>query len=127
MEDESVEGWPLVAPNDGGIRPAGPQNACFYCRQKIGDPHARDCVMVTKRVRVRYSIELEVEVPHCWDQESVEFHRNEGTWCANNALEELQQRFGGNECMCGSFHCEFVADTDTTPRRELNPPGRSDN
>jgi hypothetical protein len=39
-----MDNWPLVAPNDDGIRPAGPRDACFYCRQKVGQPHKPDCV-----------------------------------------------------------------------------------
>lgn len=121
--------WPLVAPNDDGIRPAGAPDQCFYCRQKVGAEHARDCVMVKKTVLVRYSIELEIEVPHHWRQGDVEFNRNEGTWCANNAIDELRKRFATDEsgCMCGAFACEYLGDADVTPRRELQQPDRSQN
>ncbi len=120
--------WPLVAPNDDGIRPAGPPDECFYCRGKVGQPHARDCVVVTKTVRVRYSVELELTVPHHWKKEDLEFHRNEGSWCANNALDELHERFDGDgQCMCGAFTCEYLSDADVTPRRELREPDRGAN
>ena len=36
MDNEN--NWPLVDKNDDGIRPAGRQDACFYCGQRVGLP-----------------------------------------------------------------------------------------
>lgn len=58
---EQVMSWPTVDPEDDGIRPAGASDECFYCHQKVGEPHQRDCVIVTKRVRVRYLIDVDIE------------------------------------------------------------------
>lgn len=80
---------------------------CFYCHQPIGSEHKSDCVLIMKKVKVRMTIEYEVEVPADWSKEMVEFHRNESSWCAGNAIAELESLGDGNECLCGvaTFEC----------------------
>lgn len=115
--------WPLVAVNDDGIRPAGKPDACFYCQQKVGHPHARDCVVVSKKVRLRYTIDVEVSVPHFWTKNEIEFHRNQSSWCAGNIITEIveyEERVEeSGDCMCGKVHCTFMEVSDNTPTREL--------
>lgn len=60
--------FPIVTKDDHGIRPAGKPDECFYCHSKVGEPHGRDCVTITKRVRLKATIEFEVEVPHSWEK-----------------------------------------------------------
>jgi hypothetical protein len=70
---------PLVHPHDDGIRPAGSPKHCFYCRQAVGTPHLESCVVVTKIVSLRMTIEIEKEVPYCWtDAQIVEHEMHEG-------------------------------------------------
>ncbi|HYE20102.1 MAG TPA: hypothetical protein VEA69_16760 [Tepidisphaeraceae bacterium] len=119
--------WPLVLPNDDGIRPAGPPDECFYCRQKVGTPHGPTCVCVTRRVKVRYTFEIEIDVPHHWDDDHVHFHRNESSWCATNGLDDVtnfvDRQQGANGCVCPWFKCEVVEEVDGTPRvREKSKP-----
>lgn len=108
---------PLVLPNDDGIRPAGAPDECFYCRQKIGQPHGRECVAVHKKVKVLYTYELEIEVPYFWTKENVESHRNESSWCASNGIEELNNHFGreDTDCGCAGFSCEYIEDVPGEP------------
>jgi len=55
------------------------------------------------------------------DASAVEFHRNEGSWCAGNAITELSKMFeGANVCPCSIFECEFLDDVDTNPRIKEN-------
>ena len=111
--------FPLVLVNDDGIRPAGPQDACLYCRSKVGEQHKVDCVIITKKVRLRYSFDIEVEVPYSWNVQAIEFQRNEGSWCANNAISELVERYprtGLAECPCSVFTCEYLSTVDAIPR-----------
>jgi len=42
-----------------------------------------------KRVRLRLSMEYVVKVPESWDEERIEDHRNDGSWCADNLVDEL--------------------------------------
>lgn len=124
--------WPLVDENDDGIRPAGKSDVCFYCNQKVGEPHGRDCVVVTKTVKLRYSFKIEVDVPHFWEKSDIEFHRNEGTWCADNALSDISDFAKKHGCLCDVFEAKFLEIVDGTPKRAfresdaLNPSTRSE-
>lgn len=83
-------------------RPANMNGKCFYCNQEIGSTHKDDCGLINKKAIIRVNIEYEIEVPASWNKEDVEFHRNEGSWCANNVITELEELFKGEEksCMC---------------------------
>ena len=137
--------WPLVADDDDGIRPAGAPDECFYCKNKVGQPHSLDCVVVTKRIEMRVRAQLlggnivtglwQFEEPYAWDVGMSESHKNKSTWCAGNFLRE---RYTGNVrwdtgnpwpdliaicsargCLCSRVSFEFVRIVDATPRRKL--------
>lgn len=141
--------WPLVLSNDTGLRPIMP-GVCFYCRRSIGEPHGLECVCVTKRVELQVTVGSPIlfegvwplDVPHSWGPATIEFHRNQGTWCADNffdhvaevrwntgspaevnaALEVLRltaRREGRRGCLCGSVRFAFVRVVDDTPRRKV--------
>lgn len=111
--------WPKVIENDPGIRPAGKPDECFYCHRKVGQEHGRECVIVNKKVKVRYIYTFEIDVPHFWDERMILFHRNDSTWCANNGISELEDYFAGDDkgCSCSNYECEFIEDVDLTPFR----------
>lgn len=100
---------PLVKENDDGIRPAGEPDECFYCHSKVGEPHKFNCVTVCKNVKVRATIEYVKPVPVSWDKEMIEFHHNQGTYCANNIVKDLQEYIEyldkDDDCLCQ--HCNF--------------------
>lgn len=110
--------WPHVSVDDDGIRKAGPDDACLYCRSKIGEKHKANCVIVTRTVKVRYSYEIEIQVPHSWSADDIEFHRNESSWCSANSISELNDYIAKlknksgqlNDCMCEQFYCEYVGE-----------------
>ena len=54
-------------------RPASKEQQCFYCQQPIGGRHKVDCVLVSKRVKIRMTVEYEIEVPADWDEDLIEF------------------------------------------------------
>ena len=89
-------------------RPAKMDGTCFYCSQPIGAAHKDDCVLIRKRVRLKMTVVYEVDVPAFWDKDAVESHRNIGTWCANNAIDELNNLPG---CLCDYAKFEFIEDT----------------
>lgn len=64
-----------------------------------------------KTAKVRMVVEYDVWVPDSWDKHDVEFHRNEGSWCADNAIEELQG-LSGAKCLCSraKFECLSVGE-----------------
>ncbi|QEE24483.1 hypothetical protein CS053_08210 [Rhodanobacter glycinis] len=91
-------------------RPARMDGKCFYCQQAIGATHKDDCVLVSKKVVVRMIVEYEVEVPQEWNAAQVEFHRNAGSWCSNNAMRELEELQEAQGCLCHAARFEYVKD-----------------
>lgn len=100
-----------VTRKGAGMRDADP-NACFYCGKAIGENHDLDCVCVTKRVKLKATITFEVEVPHCWRKGDIEFHRNDGTWCSDNMLEELKAYAKKVGCLCPDTNIKYVETVD---------------
>ncbi len=156
QETRLVDGhpWPLVDVYDDGIRPAGKPTACFYCHKGVGYPHARDCVVVTKRVELRVHAELptgeeftglwQYDEVHAWDADEIEFHKNDSSWCAGNLLHEregsetltwegrdptdiLTSLHASGNCLCNVLSFEFVRVVDPTPRREIRVPEKEIN
>lgn len=107
---------PIVT--DEHLPPASDGVHCFWCGEPKGSRHKRECVTWLKRVVVRAIIEYEVEVPMSWGAPDVEFHRNDGSWCANNLLTELQEQFParGEACLCNATSFEFVGELDPACR-----------
>jgi len=95
---------------EAAMRPASSERSCFYCHRPIGESHADDCVLVIKRVVVRAVIEYEVSVPASWDAEQIEFHRNDGSWCANNMIGELEALSERDGCVCSAVGFEWLRD-----------------
>lgn len=140
------ETWPLVDPLDSGIRPAGRPDECFYCQKRVGIAHARDCVIVTKRVEMRVTATLptgetfiacwQFDEPHDLTAHMSEFLKNESSWCAGNFVDELDgpdvrwitgattpaERLtalhDAGDCLCGVLRFEFVRVVDGSPRRK---------
>lgn len=108
----------IVKPDDEGIRPAGPPDACFYCKAKVGDLHSEKCVSVTRKVRVRAVIEYEIDVPSHWGESDINFHRNEGSWCASNMLRELKaidEVEDGPGCLCPLVEFKYIGESESKP------------
>lgn len=103
--------FPLVHPQDDGIRPAGAPDECFYCKQKVGTPHLSDCVAVHQRVRLRLTVEVEVDQPHDWSPEEIEEFVEEDGCIEPGALEDGDIR-----------RCRFIAVVDPTPRIKIRSP-----
>lgn len=130
-----VATWPAVLPDDDGIRPAGAPDECFYCQQKVGQPHKPDCVTVTKNVL--YDVLMDDKKvgtllwpePHGWSPEQCEFVRNESSWCADNAINSIKwtdpeaektiAALGEWECSCSRLGFRFVRVEDCGPFVQL--------
>lgn len=81
-----------------------------------------------KTVRVRATIEYDLEVPENWTNKDIEFHRNDGTWCADSIVEELEEQAGTGghyteegyrPCMCGLTNFEVL---DAPERLRIRDP-----
>lgn len=81
-----------------------------------------------KTVRIRATIEYDLEVPEDWTNEDIEFHRNEGTYCADRIVDELKSQMGTDDlhyteegyrpCMCGTAQFEVLDEPVHTPIRD---------
>ncbi len=89
-------------------RPASAADECFYCRQQIGSDHGAECVLVIKMQKLKISIEVERPVPAHWDQKAIEFFHNEGTWCADNAIDWLKQVQSKDGCLCRATRVDYL-------------------
>ena len=105
----------VVRPEDA--RPAGKPDRCFYCGNEIGQMHNTGCVIMSKKVKVRFTIEYDIEVPIDWKKDLIEFSRNEGSWCVDNMVAELEQLAKKAEeedgCLCHpkyNAHFEYIED-----------------
>jgi hypothetical protein len=101
-----------------GIRDAGSPDHCFYCNTPKGEIHEEECVIRSRTVVVRFSIDLVVDVPESWQASNIEFKYNEGTWCANNITEMLTETVhrmdaAGIGCLCDTLSAEFVREADS--------------
>lgn len=92
------------------MRPACPKEECFYCQQSIGEEHKEHCVLIKKKVKVRMVVEYEIDVPASWDADDIEHHRNAGSWCTDNAIEELLGLSDKNGCICNLARFEYISD-----------------
>lgn len=81
---------------------------CFYCNGKINEPHDEDCVVPQKEVEVLVAVRMMISVPRFWDKKQIEFHRNEGTWCSDNWLEELEEYAKKRGCLCSDVVFKVV-------------------
>lgn len=100
---------------------------CFYCARLVGDPHKPDCVIVQKKVRIRFSVELDIDVPHHWTKEDVEFRYNESTWCVDNLIDFLLEFKADNPtwCLCGRGKADYLL-SDPTPKRQTRAEARAE-
>ncbi len=102
---------PVFTVTEKAMRPASDKRECFYCNVPIGGVHKTDCVLRHKKVLVRMTVEYEIEVPAFWEKKDVEFHRNEGSWCSNNALPELEKLADEKNCLCHCMNYECIRET----------------
>jgi hypothetical protein len=116
----------VVLADDYGIRPAGAPDERFYCHRKVGQLHRRKCYAIVKNVTydvLANGVKVGTfthEEPSFWDAEACESHKNESSWCSDNALhaiawldtrearqaEATVEALSDEDCSCGMF--EFV-------------------
>jgi len=108
-----------------GIRQGGEPDRCFYCNQPIGSQHRADCVIRSRTVIIEARIKMLISVPESWDSDMVEFHRNEGSWCASNVVEELDDQAKRCGCLCNDAEFSFVREATDEDEAEYRYSVRS--
>lgn len=135
MTLKKCDSWPLVAPGDDGIRPAGRPDECFYCQRRVGELHGSNCVCVNKIVE--YSVfahgrpvgTFRRADPHSWTVHDCEFHKNRSSWCSDSALDEMvwsdpfveeeAAKLAIDSCCCGFLEFRFERVIDDGPFVEV--------
>lgn len=139
--------WPLVVAGDDGIRPSGPPDACLYCKRRIGEEHGRDCVVVTKRIRLIAGVDTdaglvvgawESDEPHSSSIETILWRYNEGCWCADNLVDQVTEWKTGAQarglyvpglllevmrrdgCLCDATTVHYGGLVDPGPNRDVD-------
>ena len=108
------DNWPV----NKGVRPAGPQDACLYCKAPKGGQHSQGCVMRNRSIVVRVSFDLLKFVPEDWDSDMIEFHMNGSSSCSSNLLREIVDQADrvADGCTCnfsrGAFLREATAEDE---------------
>lgn len=60
-------------------------------------------------VRIRMIVEYPISVPRSWDVHMIEFHRNDSSWCSDNALSELNDLIkNGDHCLCAYTSFRYI-------------------
>lgn len=94
------------------VRPAGKQDECFYCHAKVGEQHKENCVIRSRTVNVDFTIHMVIDVPESWDEEQINFHYNDGSWCASNLLSMLKYRDEVTDhCLCGIVDAKYMGES----------------
>lgn len=50
---------------------------------------------------IQWTINLPMDFPSDWDDDMIEFHLNESSWCCSNFISELEKYDEKNGCICG--------------------------
>lgn len=75
-------------------------------------------MVVHRKVLVRYTIEVPVEIPYYWDADRLAFHREDSSSCANNIINWDFALAAKDGCMCEFLkRAELVRELDPTPIR----------
>jgi hypothetical protein len=62
-----------------------------------------------RTVRLKVCFEVFHQVPEEWDDESVLFHCNESSFCADNLLrDKLDQSKASGDCCCSPYDIELL-------------------
>ena len=93
------------------VRPARLDGTCFYCHVPMGGEHEKGCVIRQRTVDVELTVRFPISVPEDWDEESINFHRNESTWCADNIIPELEREGKRVGCLCRATTIRYLGES----------------
>lgn len=57
---------------------------------------------------IQWTINLPMNSPSDWDDDMIEFHLNESSWCCSNLINELEKYDEKNGCICGICEAKVV-------------------
>jgi len=72
---------------------------CSYCHGLLGQ-HKDDCVCLKRTVVVEMTIRYVIKVPRTWDEEFINFHRNDSSFCLGNDIHQLEEEATREPNLC---------------------------
>ena len=105
--------WPVVLSDDVALNPL--TRCCIACDSPIGDPHALTCSAVGRKVRIRYTFDVEVVVPCRMSDAEVLQRRKSHDWCGSAALREIAVGAAKTGCACALIDIESVETVSADP------------
>lgn len=102
-----------------------PEGGCGYCPAKLGEAHAPECVCRCRTVVMRFTVDLVRRVPEHWTPEQINFHANESSWCADNAIREMaesvdRRKEKGLGCFCPTAQGAYVREATDEDERQFD-------
>jgi len=92
--------------------PGASKTKCGYCNSHIGEDHEEECVCWDRTVVVDFTFRVIVRKPVSWDVDSINFHLNDSSWCADNAVSHLKYLYDSDnmkdKCACDCFTGQYV-------------------
>ena len=123
--------WPVFVWGGIGSRSCSARRECFYCHVAEGHPHESDCVCVLKLVEYVVSAHgkvvgtFQTYDPCSWTPHNCEFHKNESSWCTDNALDAIDwtddsmdreiDALEEEQCTCGLLEFRLARVIDEGP------------
>ena len=69
---------------------------------------------------IQWTINLPMDFPSDWDDDMIEFHLNESSWCCSNLISELEKYDEKNGCICGICEAKVAEKTESLISEERN-------
>lgn len=69
---------------------------------------------------IQWTINLPMDFPSDWDEDMIEFHLNESSWCCSNLINELKKYDEENGCICGICEAKVADKIENLLNEEKN-------
>ena len=69
---------------------------------------------------IQWTINLPMDFPSDWDDDMIEVHLNESSWCCSNLISELEKYDEKNGCICGICEAKVAEKIESLISKERN-------
>ena len=69
---------------------------------------------------IQWTINLPMDFPSEWDDDMIEFHLNESSWCCSNLISKLKKYDEKNGCICGICEAKVAEKIESLISEERN-------
>jgi hypothetical protein len=103
---------------EAAMRLASSRRDCFYCDEPVGGHHKDDCVLLRRKTRVAFTVELDLDEVADWGDDMIASHYTSGSWCGSNLVQMLENLLEERHCLCGLVKAEVVSREDEITCKE---------